>query len=134
MTHTDVIPTSASIASTGLGIRYIGKHCYAFSGNFASTGTDETTYLEGLTGAGYIVGQIAFMYDESANIDIKFDIYFNDLSVASFIIGNAGAAGTGLQPAVVNVIIPPLTKIKATCQGSSSNFTVGLTGRVYGAE
>jgi len=128
------ITASTYSATTGLGIRYIGEHCYAFSGNFVSTGTDETTYLEGLTGAGYIVGQFTFMYDETLNVDIKFDIYFNDLSIASFIIGNAGSSGTGLQPAVVNVIIPPLTKIKATCQGSNSNFTVGLTGRVYGVE
>ena len=53
MPETDTIPVSASIASTGKGIRYIGSHAYAYSG---SVGVDnnETTLLEFTTGAGYI--------------------------------------------------------------------------------
>ena len=36
-----------------------------------------------------------FMYDETTNLDIKFNIYLNEISVVAFIIGNAGSAGTG---------------------------------------
>jgi hypothetical protein len=119
-------------AGTGTSLNYIGNHVYGYSGNFVSSGTDDTTYLEFDVALNqYIVGRFEFMYDESANIDINFDVNFNDESIASFIIGNAGSAGTGLQPAVVNVIIPGGTKVKATCKGSNSNFTVGFTGRVY---
>ena len=33
-------------AGTGTSLNYIGNHAYAYSGNFSSTGTDDTTYLE----------------------------------------------------------------------------------------
>jgi len=116
----------------GKGISFIGDHCFAYSGNFASSGTDDTTYLEfGSPANNYIVGRFEFMYDETANIDLGFDINFNDESIASFIIGNAGSSGTGLQPAVVHVIIPGDTRVQVTCKGSASNFTVGFTGTVY---
>jgi len=119
-------------AGTGTSLNYIGNHAYAYSGNFSSTGTDDTTYLEfDLALNQYIVGSFEFMYDETSNVDIAFDILFNNESIASFIIGNAGSSGTGLQPAVVNVVIPGGTKVKATCKGNSSKFTVGFVGRVY---
>ena len=53
MPETDTIPVSASVASTGKGIRYVGTHAYAYSG---SVGVDnnETTLLEFTTGTGYI--------------------------------------------------------------------------------
>ena len=57
MPETDTIPVSASIASTGKGIRYIGDHAYAYSGAVAlDNTTDENTYLEFTSGSGYIVG------------------------------------------------------------------------------
>ena len=71
------------------------------------------------------------MYDETSNIDIKFDIYFGGNTLLAFQIGNAGAAGTGLQPAKVNIIIPPYTDVKVTAQGSTSDFSIGITGRIY---
>ena len=55
MTDTDTIPVSASVASTGKGIRYIGDYAYAYSGNYEAN----TTVIEGIidftSGAGVIV-------------------------------------------------------------------------------
>jgi len=123
---------SGGTSGTGRGLNFVGDHCFAYSGNFVSSGTDDTTYLEfGSPSNQYIVGRFEFMYDETANASIDFEVNFNDESIASFIIGNAGSAGTGLQPAVVHVIIPGDTRVKVTCKGNSSNFTVAFTGRVY---
>ena len=58
MPDTDTIPVSASVASTGPGIRYIGDHAYA--NNNASATDTETTILEFTTGTGYIIGEFNF--------------------------------------------------------------------------
>ena len=55
MPETDTIPVSASIASTGTGIRYIGDYAYAYSGIVQASGSD-TTALDFTTGSGVIVG------------------------------------------------------------------------------
>ena len=56
MPDTDTIPVSASIASTGLGIRYIGDHCYAYSGE-VNVANVELSLLDFTTGSGLIVGK-----------------------------------------------------------------------------
>ena len=53
MPETDVIPTSASVASTGLGIRYIGDYAYCLSGTFDAN-TNQQTVLDFTSGAGFI--------------------------------------------------------------------------------
>ena len=73
MPETDVIPTSASVASTGPGIRYIGDHCYAMSGAITSTGSAtgaDTSYLNFVTGTGYIVAKIIWINDKLAVLPI----------------------------------------------------------------
>ena len=51
------LPPDASIASTGLGIRYIGEHCYCYPGE-AQQLNSIVTILSFTTGAGYIVGEL----------------------------------------------------------------------------
>ena len=69
MPETDTIPVSASVASTGKGIRYIGDYAYAYSGTDAITAAaGETTKLEFTTGSGLIVAQFdAFNGDLSSD-------------------------------------------------------------------
>ena len=43
MPETDTIPVSASVASTGTGIRYIGDNAYAISGQIG-VGTGQNTF------------------------------------------------------------------------------------------
>ena len=59
MPETDTIPVSASVASTGTGIRYIGDHCYAFSGAVSASGSEQTLF-DFTTGTGYIVATLTF--------------------------------------------------------------------------
>ena len=61
MPDTDTIPVSASVASTGLGIRYIGDFAYAYSGPVAADNT-ATALLDFTSGSGVFVGVYCPMY------------------------------------------------------------------------
>ena len=138
MPHTDVTPTSASIASPGLGIRYIGGHCYAYSGTVDVDAT-ETDLLNFTSGSGYIVARWLPQYMVAAHVgdDFRFVVYFNNQIVASLIMA-AAADRDAFYPGVVHLVIPPFTEVKATADNATQNVArlVGgiLTGRVYGAE
>ena len=73
MPATDTIPVSASVASTGKGIRYIGDYAYAYSGTIEVTGTTtEITMLEFTTGSGLIKAELRFMSVEEGGNDLNF--------------------------------------------------------------
>ena len=134
MPHSDTIPVSASIASTGKGIRYIGEHCYAYSGVIQVTPA-ETTLLEFTTGAGYIRGQVQIEYLQADADDVEIIIYFNSVQVHGYY------STGGPNPAPDNslkLIIPPFTEVKMTGdnQAGAGNrpHVAAFTGRVYGAE
>jgi len=140
MPHTDVTPTSASIASTGLGIRYIGEHCYALSGTFPASTNPQTT-LEFTTGAGYILGRFQFsgMFNPATATNGSTGgclITFNGIDTLILKVDGAEEDMPSYQ--FEDVIIPPLTTIKAVIDSSSNDAdrvgTVNFTGRVYGAE
>jgi len=134
MPHTDVIPTSASIASTGLGIRYIGQHCYAY--NIVDVANTELALLETTIGSGYIIATLQFGYAEPTTDNFRYRIYLNDILTQVYITTAADAytSPDNLLP----ILIPPFTKLKATAANISSsddiNQAVSLVGRVYGAE
>jgi len=135
MPHTDVIPTSASVASTSnSSFRYIGKHVYILTGAVLAD-NNETTTFEGSSGSGYIVATFQPVYFQTATgDDAVFKIYFNDIEV--FTITVTGSI-TDTPFNDIHLLIPPLTKLKLTAYNrtDSSGINVGgvLTGRVYGA-
>jgi len=137
MPHTDVIPTSASIVSTGLGIRYIGKHCYAYGGKRTVANTT-ITFLDFVSGSGYIFAKFFFGYDTTAlnsGNEIGYEIFFNDLSImdnTSLMLH--GWALTGTSPP--ELIIPPFTKVKVTMETDDASgiaLNASMIGRVYAA-
>ena len=133
MPETDTIPVSASVASTGKGIRYIGDHCYAYSGVIAATNV-ETTYLEFNTdGDSYIIGKFQFSYCHIASDDYVYRFYLNEQIVQQYANG-AGTTQNGDDTIVL--VIPPGTKVKLTAQNvtdtSDQQQAVSLVGRVYG--
>jgi len=140
MPYTDVIPTSASIASTGLGIRYIGNRCYAFSGAFAASASVQTL-LDFTTGSGFIVATLTMTAPirmVSANIGggytRGYQIDFNSQTVGLYKVESSEHTWEQVTP----ILIPPLTKVVLSCVdgGTSASYsgTAHLTGRVYGAE
>ena len=140
MAHTDVIPTSASVASTGKGIRYIGNRAFCFSGE-NQINTSAVEALSFTSGSGYIVGSFVFggaiKYSDIGNGTINaWQVSFNDLVVALVKV----ATNTDDQPAMVtyDIIIPPQTRVKVEVKDSASTSagfftTTTFTGRVYGA-
>ena len=91
MAHTDVIPTSASVASTGKGIRYIGDWAYAFSGDIddAASGSAATTMLDFTTGSGIIIGQIGFTEEAIAADNVFFKVIMNGETVINVAYDNS---------------------------------------------
>ena len=83
MPETDVIPTSASVASTGKGIRYIGDHAYAYSGAVVTGGggSADGTVLEFTTGSGYISGQLMYQVDDLGGPTLYVEVKINDVVV-----------------------------------------------------
>jgi hypothetical protein len=137
MTEADVIQPSASIASTGKGIRYIGKdHCYAFSGAVSATNA-YATILEFTTGSGFILAQFQceIAHDYTGD-NQSFRFHFNDVIVQHYVVTGAVPNGFGASTPVI-FLIPPFTKVLVDGRNESSadpyDRFVTLTGRVYGA-
>ena len=143
MPHTDTIPVSASIASTGLGIRYIGsgefQHAYAYSGDVTVADT-ETTCLNFITGSGYWIAKWEMHYTDNGPSpiitvdDMAFWLYLNNNII---LILNASSSADAKQPDM-EILIPPLTEVKVSAQNttdaSDHSVFATLVGRVYGAE
>ena len=137
----EAVPSNASVASTGLGIRYIGQHCYALSGTFSASTNPQTTLEFTTGGSGYIVGRF------------QFTGMFNPATAANGSTGGCLITFNGIDALVLkvdgteedmpsfsfeDVIIPPFTTVKAVIDSSSNDElrvgTVNFTGRVYGAD
>ena len=139
MPETDTIPVSASIASTGLGIRYVGEHCYANTGTIPASQTAQTI-LNFTTGSGYIVGKFncspATNFSTVDGTETTFQLSFNDEVVAIQMFHN-NASDTGGNYWSLDVLIPPFTIVKLEMDSGSNTATylgtAMFSGRVYGA-
>ena len=135
----EAVPINASVASTGKGIRYIGKEwAYAYSGLFVGA-TDPNTVLDFTTGSGIIVGTIqlnAPVDDDNPTVgtETTCNIQFNGVSI-SILKATTGAADNAPGSIDQPVIIPPFTRVICIVDSSaieSDRFgSVTLTGRVY---
>ena len=141
MPETDTIPVSASVASVGKGIRYIGQHCYAYSGPIEAS-TASPTALEFTSGSGFILADVIYsgcfnFTDPDNGLRGICVVQFNGVEVAATLTdSDAGNLNTGGVP--MRILIPPLTTVLITVDANdnsaSLHSTVALTGRVYGAE
>ena len=137
MAEAEGIPPTASVASVGPRINYIGQHCYAYA-----TGTMSTTVktvLSFTTGDGYIrgiielTGPVSFDSSMGSGDVVALRIKFNDVVIA-YIKAESSQEDHQL-PSYLTVIIPPFTQVDcAFLNGSTdSDYTqsVSITGRVY---
>ena len=143
MTEADVIQPSASIASTGKGIRYIGKeHCYAYSGGFGAS-TTPTEWLSFRTGSGIIVGVFQLNTPVKAITPLDMSgivavIKLNGNTVCHLVANPQGSPEvTGESFVTQSFILPPLTEFTAEVTSDADDADdIGsalFTGRVYGA-
>jgi len=128
----------ASVAATGLGIRYIGNYVYAY--NTQTMINSSTPVFAYTTGAGLIVGEfelsgpIGFTSGNIAGGNVAgLQINLNGATVAYLKNDSQTEATTSW-----NVIIPPLTKVEVNilspATSTSYTMSVAFVGRVYGAE
>ena len=132
MPETDTIPVSASVASTGLGIRYIGDHCYAASGLKESVAGASATVLmlDFTSGNGYIRALVDFGNHVIGNYQTYFAIDFNAERVMAYGQDNEPSQNTAPHP----ILIPPFTRVQiywGSNQANNDGYCF-LTGRVYG--
>ena len=139
MPETDTIPVSASVASTGNGIRYISGWVYALSG-VRTVDNNETVLLEFTTGSGIISADFGFWYAtavDGGNIgdDYLFRILFNNLLILT---QNLNASKEIYHPTYPKLVIPPQTLVTVSAQNSTdstaNDISATVTGRVYGEE
>jgi len=130
------ITASTYSATTGQNIRYIGRHCYAYSGVVAFALVDTpSTALKFTTGAGYIDALFYVDYLGTSGDDMLAILYLNN----QIVFQSIWAAGQSPDyPTLLKIIIPPSTIFKLTVENNSDNTahtaTAVLTGRVYGVE
>jgi len=139
MPHTDTIPVSASVASTGFGIRYIGNWAYALSGQLDDF-SSYTTGLEFTTNSGILKG--IFQFDAAVQTS---NPAAGDITLFKILINGVAVSITKLdggqedQPPTVKVpiLLPPLTEVEVQYKGSTNSADyptfLRFTGRVYGA-
>jgi len=127
----EAVPANAAIASTGLGIRYVGDYAWAASGPISSADTIETM-LDFTSGTGIILAKVEFLHTVITGIAIQFYIKFNGETVLAFIsdgVPNYNGSHT------YRILIPPITRVLITWtqDGTSKDGYAFLSGRVYGA-
>ena len=135
MPQTDTIPVSASIASTGLGIRYISNYAYGYSGTVTiSHTTGEVALLEFTSGSGFIKAEVRIVSGADNDSDYSSRVYLNDILIANS-RSDLRYTYQGFDRPLF-FIIPPQTKVKITQERLTGSGDVDwfgvLLGRVYG--
>jgi len=135
--HPEALAPEASVARTGLGLRYIGQWAYAFSGP-VPTDNSETTLLSFQSGSGVFVGSYypMFMTGLAQSRNYTFTVKFNALTVLIRVFTQIDSFEN--NPGEIKIIIPPQTEVLITALNiadtESHNMGAKLVGRVYGAE
>lgn len=132
---TELVPASGNVASTGLGLRYIGDHCYAFSGLITDndSGYAAIPALDFTSGSGYIDAKLSILSDEYGGAALLTEIQLNEIPVFRLNLDASGAGGYQFDNPFY-MIIPPFTHFVLNVGANQTVvFTAMLTGRVYGA-
>jgi len=137
MAEAEGIPPTASVASVGPGINYVGSWVYAYSGLIASTGTEGTqiSILEFTTGAGIIVAEFSCCKSDSGAERGLFVVTLNGAIAAKQFFRTATASFDETFPMVFKIIIPPFTEVQLLSgfENPPGDVTGSMTGRVYDA-
>ena len=130
MAKAEGLPPTASVASVGRGIRYIGDHCYAYSGVISLTAS-AVDYLDFTSGSGYIIAKIKISADWSglSSNELYIQFYVNgELVMFERDTGNNYVPGNLEWP----IFLPPNTRLQVQLNaGASQEADVIFVGRVY---
>jgi len=131
------VQPNASVAATGLGLRYIGsgadQYAYAYSGTI-NMDNNAKSMLLATSGSGIIKAQFQYQNFSRTTLGWSFTIKLNDILVCD----SFWTTGFREWADSVKLIVPPFTKLEVLGQNidstSAKNWGVTMTGRVYGAE
>jgi hypothetical protein len=134
------VQPAASVAATGLGIRYLGDYAYAYSGEvLVNSGISPVKMLEFDTGSGIVKGWLTFSVDFtnlSAANKWGWKVSFNGEVIMNYLT-EFQTVMTAIQQMPWPILIPPQTNVKVEAQSGDDphdvDFNVGLVARVYGA-
>jgi len=139
---TEAVTANASVASSGLGLRYVGDRVYGFSGTHGNTTAGETLF-DFTSGAGVIVGEfvlngaVRFLYAQNGS-NTAWQLSFNGEVIALYVTNSSSSAGRGESQGFQRVIIPPFTRVVLEADSDEDNaaelLTANFHGRVYGVE
>ena len=131
----EAVPSNASVASTGKGLRYIGQHAYAYSGGVNVPASTDEPLLVFITGSGYIVARFQFtIHEKNYDDNSTFIVSLNDEAISFTETEDSETAG---MDSPIILILPPFTKVKVTAFTTGSgdiDHGAMMTGRVYGAD
>jgi hypothetical protein len=133
------IPYASSnvVAGAGLELNYIGNHCYAFSGEFGTSGVSQTT-LEFTTGKEYIIFKAYFtgplkFSDPNTGREANWQVSLNGIIIANIHTDTTEADITAQGE--LEFLVPPFTNVLIELDGNDTDAAytscVVLTGTVY---
>jgi len=133
MAEAEGIPPTASIASVGKGVRYIGNHLYAYSGSVTVGSGGAVDAIDFTSGGGYALINFFPAYNGNFSEDFLFTFKLNDLEIFSVLLNDQEN-----QPFLgVDILVPPFTlvNVEITPSGHTTNRSLAavITGRVYDA-
>lgn len=136
--HPETVAPEASVASTGLGLRYIGdKYAYAYSGAITITSGSYTDGLNFTTGSGFILANLQIWTPDVTGSDLFYQVTLNGVVMVQQANNNPAGSGAAGMETPVKLLLPPFSQVEISGQrGSGSDYDVyfTLTGRVYGTE
>ena len=135
MPHTDTTPVSASIASTGKGIRYIGNWAYAITGGIDLVQDELTTMLDFTTDVGVLVGKLQSGRNVKTSAEHEHFVYFNDLLIWYSKMDNGKNPNQAPSSTPLILIIPPFTHVEwkvTSTDAETSTFTGIFTAEAIG--
>jgi len=135
MAKAEGIPPTASTASVGPNIRYVGDHAFGFAGQ-KDISSDPTDMFDFTTGTGYIIAKFYFTTDDATTDDYHIRIALNGLRV----LGSRVATPHNVELygfAPYSMLLPPETAVVVTVSRAAGSGSAGWNayfhGRVYGA-
>ena len=136
MVEAEGLPPSASIASAGPGLRYIGEYCYAYSGAYASSST-AADHIDFISGEGLILGRLyvngAIDSGSGSGEITTFTVKVNEITIAMMKTETIQEDNPGTV--YQDLLIPPFTRVQVEVDSAEGDparkTTVTFTGRVY---
>ena len=124
--------TIGSFKGANKGLTYSHGTAYAYSGIVACNNV-ATTMLEFVTDKNCLKAKFVMGYDTESADDMEFVVSFNNVTVYVVTLDDR-AKYTPFNS--IDLIIPPNTLVKVTCQNIASSsgrdMTASITGVVYG--